>query len=179
MGTDLEENPFEAEFNAEYDDEDDEEEEDDLDFISPPPVDPGFAVLNSSLPEQLPEQHHLTSYVSAKRSGAREKKQGKTKWHFGIRSRSPPMEVMLEIYKTLRTLGMEWKEKKNLGGLGGLKARGARSGAAVERNRELDGTGEVDLKAASSIYFVETRARVQDVVVSSLSYLLMLVESIL
>ncbi|KAF9055663.1 kinase-like domain-containing protein [Panaeolus papilionaceus] len=165
VGTDLEENPFEAEFNAEYDDEDDEEEEDDLDFISPPPVDPGFAVLNSSLPEQLPEQHHLTSYVSAKRSGAREKKQGKTKWHFGIRSRSPPMEVMLEIYKTLRTLGMEWKEKKNLGGLGGLKARGARSGAAVERNRELDGTGEVDLKAASSIYFVETRARVQDVVV--------------
>ncbi|KAF4611991.1 hypothetical protein D9613_004448 [Agrocybe pediades] len=105
----LEENPFEAEFNAEY--ESDPEEE--LDFTYPPPpppmpIDPNeppkFAVLNSSLPDQLLEP----------------------KWHFGIRSRSPPMEVMLEIYRTLRTLGMEWKEKKNLGGLGGAKAREAR-----------------------------------------------------
>ncbi|KAF8167198.1 snf 1 [Crassisporium funariophilum] len=173
VGTDLEENPFEAEFNAEYDDE--EPSSDELDFISPQPsavtnTEPGapnFAVLNSSLPEQGPEQHHLTSYFSAKRSGApKEKKQHKTKWHFGIRSRSPPMEVMLEIYRTLKTLGMEWKEKKNLGGLGGLRAKAARErGALVERARELDGGGGVDLKAASSIYFVETRARVQDVVV--------------
>ena len=160
---DLEENPFEAEFNAEYADEE-EAEDDDLDFISPPETGTNFAVLNSSLPEQLPEQHHLTSYASAKRSGAKEKKQHKTKWHFGIRSRSPPMEVMLEIYRTLKTLGMEWKEKKNLGGLGGLKARGGK-GMNVERVRELDGGGGVDLKAASSIYFVETRARVEDVVV--------------
>ena len=158
---DLEENPFETEFNAEYAD-GEEAEDDELDFISPPES-THFAVLNSSLPEQLPEQHHLTSYASAKRSGAKEKKQHKTKWHFGIRSRSPPMEVMLEIYRTLKTLGMEWKEKKNLGGLGGLKARG--KGMNVERVKELDGGGGVDLKAASSIYFVETRARVQDVVV--------------
>ena len=167
---DLEENPFEAEFNAEYADEE-EAEDDDLDFISPPETGTNFAVLNSSLPEQLPEQHHLTSYASAKRSGAKEKKQHKTKWHFGIRSRSPPMEVMLEIYRTLKTLGMEWKEKKNLGGLGGLKARGGK-GMNVERVRELDGGGGVDLKAASSIYFVETRARVQDVVVCISFYLL-------
>ena len=173
---DLEENPFEAEFNAEYADADAEEAEDDDeldDFISPPETGTNFAVLNSSLPEQLPEQHHLTSYASAKRSGAKEKKQHKTKWHFGIRSRSPPMEVMLEIYRTLKTLGMEWKEKKNLGGLGGLKARsGNNGGMNVERVRELDGGGGVDLKAASSIYFVETRARVQDVVVCISFYLL-------
>jgi len=101
--------------------------------------------------------------MSAKRSGVREKKV-RTKWHFGIRSRSPPMEVMLEIYRTLKTLGMEWKEKRNLGGLGGIppKRRGA-----IERARELDGSGYVDLKAAAGIYFVETRARVQDVIVSS------------
>lgn len=101
--------------------------------------------------------------MSAKRSGVREKKV-RTKWHFGIRSRSPPMEVMLEIYRTLKTLGMEWKEKRNLGGLGGIppKRRGS-----IERARELDGSGYVDLKAAAGIYFVETRARVQDVIVSS------------
>jgi carbon catabolite-derepressing protein kinase len=167
---DLEENPFEAEFNAEYADGEDVED-DELDFISPPPeTGTNFAVLNSSLPEQLPEQHHLTSYVSAKRSGAKEKKQHKTKWHFGIRSRSPPMEVMLEIYRTLKTLGMEWKEKKNLGGLGGLKAKVSKGGMSVERARELDGGGGVDLRAASSIYFVETRARVQDVVVCILFF---------
>ncbi|KAF8225164.1 Pkinase-domain-containing protein [Tricholoma matsutake] len=170
-GPDLEENPFEAEFNSEFDD-DDDLEDDGFDFMplqsgiddANPDV-PTFAVLNSSLPEQLPEQHHLTSYVSAKRSGAggREKKQHKTKWHFGIRSRSPPMEVMLEIYRTLKALGMEWKEKKNLGGLGGVR-RGA-SSAGIERVRDLDGEGVVDLKAAAGVYFVETRARVQDVVV--------------
>lgn len=78
------------------------------------------------------------------------------------------MEVMLEIYRTLKTLGMEWKEKENLGGLGASallqdKRNGDR--AKIERAREYD--GYVDLRAASSIYFIETRARVQDVVVSS------------
>jgi carbon catabolite-derepressing protein kinase len=164
-GNEAEDNPFEAEFNADYDEEDDGE----LDFMTPP-IDPDnqhantFAVLNSSLPQQGPEQHHLASYVSAKRSGAgSSKERRRTKWHFGIRSRSPPMEVMLEIYRTLKTLGMEWKEKKNLGGLGGPRAR--RGSVAIERAREYDGNGYVDLKAASSIYFVETRARIQDVVV--------------
>jgi carbon catabolite-derepressing protein kinase len=102
--------------------------------------------------------------MSAKRSGAREKKY-RTKWHFGIRSRSPPMEVMLEIYRTLKALGMEWKEKRNLGGLGGIPPKRRGSGT-IERARELDGSGYVDLKAAAGIYFVETRARVQDVIVS-------------
>jgi len=171
-GGDLEENPFEAEFNNEFDD-DDDLDDDGLDFMplqtgtdDANPDIPTFAVLNSSLPEQLPEQHHLTSYVSAKRSGAggREKRQHKTKWHFGIRSRSPPMEVMLEIYRTLKTLNMEWKEKKNLGGLGGVRRRG-NGGVGIERARDLDGEGVVDLKAAAGVYFVETRARVQDVVV--------------
>ncbi|KAJ3574349.1 hypothetical protein NP233_g1835 [Leucocoprinus birnbaumii] len=165
-GNDAEDNPFEAEFNGDYDETDSPE----YDFMSPP-IDPDnphantFAVLDSSLPVQLPEQHHLASYASAKRSGAtngKEKRQ-RTKWHFGIRSRSPPMEVMLEIYRTLKALGMEWKEKRNLGGLGGVKAR--RGSVSIERAREYDGNGYVDLKAASGIYFVETRARIQDVVV--------------
>jgi len=75
------------------------------------------------------------------------------------------MEVMLEIYRTLKALGMEWKEKKNLGGLGGVAPGGKRSDGRIERAREWDGSGHVDLKAAAGIYFVETRARVQDVVV--------------
>jgi carbon catabolite-derepressing protein kinase len=163
----MEDNPFEADF-MDYEDEID----DGIDFSIPSPEGNTFAVLNSSLPEQLPEQHHLTSYASAKRSfpTVKEKKQHRTKWHFGIRSRSPPMEVMLEIYRTLKTLGMEWKEKKDLGGLGGVRRqkdkRKSGDRARIERSRDLDGGDYVDMKAASSIYFIETRARVQDVVVS-------------
>ncbi|KAH9950975.1 snf 1 [Amylocystis lapponica] len=161
-GTDLEENPFDSEFNG-YDEDD---LDDGLDFSTPQNESESnnFAVLNSSLPEQLPEQHHLASYASAKRSWpVKEKKQHRTKWHFGIRSRSPPMEVMLEIYRTLKTLGMEWKEKKDLGGLGGVRQRTSEK-IKIDRARDYDG-GYVDLRAASSVYFIETRARVQDVVV--------------
>ncbi|KAI0803233.1 CAMK/CAMKL/AMPK protein kinase [Irpex lacteus] len=159
-GTELEENPFDNEF-TEYDEDDD----DGLDFSTPQnEIENTFAVLNSSLPDQLPEQHHLASYVTAKRQWpVKEKKQHRTKWHFGIRSRSPPMEVMLEIYRTLKALGMEWKEKGDLGGLGGVhRSRDRAERAKIERARDLD---YVDLRVASAIYFIETRARVQDVVV--------------
>lgn len=168
-GGDLEENPFDSEFiYYDDDDEDDDDLDDGLDFSTPQnEAESNFAVLNSSLPDQLPEPHHLASYASARRWPVREKKQHRTKWHFGIRSRSPPMEVMLEIYRTLKALGMEWKEKKDLGGLGGVKAANARDkrNGRMERAREYDGGGYVDLRAASSIYFIETRARVEDVVV--------------
>jgi carbon catabolite-derepressing protein kinase len=174
-GGDVEVNPFESEFNG-YDD----EEDDEFDFSTPTPDEReqehnNFAVLNSSLPDQFPEQHHLASYASARRAWpvAKEKKQHRTKWHFGIRSRSPPMEVMLEIYRTLKTLGMEWREKKNLGGLGSgsIHLNGNHGGrrrnghGKIERVREYDGGGHVDLKAAASVYFIETRVRVQDIVV--------------
>lgn len=77
------------------------------------------------------------------------------------------MEVMLEIYRTLKALGMEWKEKRNLGGLGGLAGQRQREDGKIERATEWDGSGYVDLKAAAGVYFVETRARVQNVVVSA------------
>jgi carbon catabolite-derepressing protein kinase len=41
--------------------------------------------------------------------------------------------------------------------------RGA--GVGIERLREFDGGGGVDLKAAAGVYFAEMRARIQDVVV--------------
>jgi len=176
-------NPFESEFNG-YDD----EEEDEFDFGAPPREEReqehnNFAVLNSSLPDQFPEPHHLASYASARRAwpAVKEKKQHRTKWHFGIRSRSPPMEVMLEIYRTLKALGVEWREKKNLGGLGSGSihqighpgGRRKNGHGKIERAREYDGGGHVDLKVAASVYFVEARVRVQDVVVSLFPFLAM------
>lgn len=83
------------------------------------------------------------------------------------------MEVMSAIYGSLKSLGMEWKEKRDLGGLCASHARarehaGASERAHIERAREWDGHGHgnrVDLRAASSIYFVETRARHDDTIV--------------
>ncbi|KAJ6604991.1 kinase-like domain-containing protein [Mycena sp. CBHHK59/15] len=78
------------------------------------------------------------------------------RWHFGIRSRSSPMEVMLEIYKTLSSMGMEWKEKRSLGSLGR---------ASVGRDDYGDEKSDENMRAAAGIFCIETRARVQDIVV--------------
>ncbi|KAF8995593.1 KA1 domain/Ssp2 C-terminal domain-containing protein, partial [Cyathus striatus] len=98
----------------------------------------------------------------------KEKRQHKIKWHFGIGSRSPRMEVMLEIYRTLKVLGMEWKEKGDLGGLRGVRPTSPSSPSPHDKtvlNRDLDDSGGVDMTKAAVIYFVETQRRVQDVVV--------------
>lgn len=98
------------------------------------------------------------------------------------------MEVMLEIYRTLNALEMEWKEKRFLGGLGGKRTNHERT--MIEREPKMDGpsapmgvgrggeagggkgvagaSGDFDEKVASSIYYVEARARVDNVVVSGL-----------
>jgi carbon catabolite-derepressing protein kinase len=65
-------------------------------------------------------------------------------------------------------LGVGWKENKNLRDLGGLRAKLSKGCTYLEGNRDLDGGGGVDLKAASSTYFVETRVRVQGVLVCPL-----------
>ncbi|KAK1236641.1 Protein kinase [Marasmius sp. AFHP31] len=189
---DLEVNPFEQEFiSGEPEELDDDDIEEDLDLDGDTAGQgqqnyngDGFAVLNSSLPDThdgAPNGHSHSSQSDSSRrgrgNGSSNPTVARTKWHFGIRSRSPPMEIMLEIYKTLKVLGMEWKEKKNLGGLGGVKTRlvpddsgdsDAPSGQRkmkLERVKRLDGSGDVDLRAAAEIYAVETRARVQNVVV--------------
>ncbi|KAI8071438.1 kinase-like domain-containing protein [Gongronella butleri] len=43
--------------------------------------------------------------AAPKRSG---KHTSRSKWHFGIRSKCPAWEVMLEIYRSLKNVGMEW-----------------------------------------------------------------------
>ena len=65
------------------------------------------------------------------------------------------MEVMLEIYQTLKALGMEWKEKGGQWGLGGDGERGEDEEDEHKWSKE-----------ALDIYFVETRCRIREVVVS-------------
>ncbi|CAE7055606.1 unnamed protein product [Rhizoctonia solani] len=122
-----------------------------------------IAVLDSSLPvgQTDPDVHHLTSYAEAHANAQSQEQmraartanpttdiRKKSKWHFGIRSRSPPMEVMLELYNTLKALGWEWREKPNLG-----------TKKAHEPGEEADPRDESD------IFFLETRCRINDVVI--------------
>ncbi|CAE6404422.1 unnamed protein product [Rhizoctonia solani] len=122
-----------------------------------------IAVLDSSLPvgHPDPDAHHLKSYAEAHATAQSQEQMRtahaanpateilkKTKWHFGIRSRSPPMEVMLELYNTLKSLGWEWREKPNLG-----------------REKALAPGEEADPREGSDIFFLETRCRINDVVI--------------
>lgn len=154
-GGDLEVDPF---------DESSTDDDDGIDWEPPQPQESHFAVLPSSLPGNAPV---LTSSHTPYSLPSRDKKPKNPKWHFGIRSRNPRMEVMLEIYRTLQALGMEWKEKMSLGGLGGVRPLTEK--LKIERRHDMDGKSldqpPLDLKAASSVYFVETRARTDDVVV--------------
>lgn len=171
-GADADANPFDRSFgDDELEDEDEDVDDDDgIDWEPQRPHESHFAVLYSSLPGPAvppppPGRHGRPS------PGGREKR--KPRWHFGIRSRSPPMEVMLEIYRTLSVLEMEWKEKKLLGGLGDKFTNHERM--IIQRRPEMDGRinegdGPLDEKAAASIYYIEARARVDDVVVSKIIF---------
>ncbi|KAJ1956392.1 Protein kinase, partial [Dispira parvispora] len=65
------------------------------------PVSVPIPVVPSSRPNPHGDGLQPTSTSKASRRPPR--------WHFGIRSRNPPREIMEEIYKTLRALGIQWK----------------------------------------------------------------------
>lgn len=162
-GGSAEPNPFEGavaeddeedEEDEDYEDGDEEDEGSEFEFAEES-AKPTFAVLHTSLPG------HADSPVGTPAGGVRpmlsskpasspvpKERKSKLRWHYGIRSRSPPLEVMLEIYDTLAHLGFQWREKK---GPWGMKA--------PKSIHELN----------DSIYYVETRCRVRDVVVRSLA----------
>ncbi|GAA5980519.1 hypothetical protein JCM10908_001677 [Rhodotorula pacifica] len=113
--------------------------------------------------------HHSSSTNTAKRLRQR--------WHFGIRSRSEPMEVMLEIYRTLKALKMEWRTRGDesekeyeLAGADGVtvvkegkeKSRDRPEESDKKRRRREE---EERVKKAQELYFVETRCRMDDVMV--------------
>ncbi|WVQ83879.1 hypothetical protein IAT38_006023 [Cryptococcus sp. DSM 104549] len=110
-----------------------------------------------------------------------DKSMSKPKWHFGIRSRSPPMEVMLEIYRTLNVLGMQWRRKDvAFPDIGGAPSGGyseevealmedleGKMGERPQMGRKPPSKKEAQAqeKAAQGLYHVETRARYGDVMV--------------
>ncbi|KAL1914652.1 uncharacterized protein VTP21DRAFT_8063 [Calcarisporiella thermophila] len=84
----------------------------------PPVTHPDHAPAHiSTSTAQKPPSHHpsssssnahgLNSSAATPTTSRRHK--SRPRWHFGIRSRSPPLEVMLEIYRALKKVGFEWK----------------------------------------------------------------------
>ncbi|KAJ1870313.1 Protein kinase [Coemansia sp. RSA 990] len=56
--------------------------------------------------ESTPQRETIARKPTVTRKRA---KLTRTRWHFGIRSRSPPADVMAEVYRALRQLEMTWK----------------------------------------------------------------------
>ena len=66
------------------------------------------------LPSSLPSIHKASMMQHGSENQLKitpvSTKKLKTKWHFGIRSRSYPLDVMGEIYRALKNLGAEWSK---------------------------------------------------------------------
>ncbi|ORX33523.1 putative SNF1A/AMP-activated protein kinase [Kockovaella imperatae] len=150
-----------------------------------------FGVLDTSLPghstPQTDDKHQQELAERAARAlldpPPRTKPIARPKWHFGIRSRSPPMEVMLEIYKVLNSLGMQWRRKEGIAMPEvGLPPPGGypedvinaieqwteeHDGVAPVMGKRPPGKKEASVqdKAAQGLYLVETRAQYGDIMV--------------
>jgi carbon catabolite-derepressing protein kinase len=86
------------------------------------------------------------------------------------------MEVMHEIYKTLQTLGMEWKRKPGYAGPWDEYGRPIETPAQAQANKELSSSTRKEKKQrekqqeeknSQALFFVETRCRIGDVIVSA------------
>lgn len=67
-----------------------------------------ISILTSSLPQMHRANMLAQGLPTASKISPLVTKKSKTRWHFGIRSRSYPLDVMGEIYIALKNLGAEW-----------------------------------------------------------------------
>lgn len=131
--------------------------------------------------QQQQQQRTSSPGPNAALQAASAGKKSKIRWHFGIRSRSEPLEVMLEIYRTLKTLGFEWKHKEPektinmqdyddfanefIGGGGAHHGRNNDMNGAEDAKKRKRREEEEFLKKAQALFFIETRCRLDDVMV--------------
>lgn len=59
------------------------------------------------LANQPAPQATASSGVTLQTKAKKHKK--KSKWHFGIRSRGSPKKIMMELYKAMKNIDLEWK----------------------------------------------------------------------
>ncbi len=109
----------------------------------------GYGVSTPALPAATTAQIH---------------KKPRSRWHFGIRSRSPPMEIMLELYRTLQSLGMEWRAKAVAipSKSDGNDTNHAHDDEAKDKEHAGSGSGA---NKGEELFFLETRWKVGHVLV--------------
>lgn len=67
-----------------------------------------IAVLPSSLPAYHRANMMAHGPATLRKLNPISSRKSKTRWHFGIRSKSYPLDVMGELYRALKNLGAEW-----------------------------------------------------------------------
>lgn len=115
-------------------------------------------------PQSLGSDGHHAPPPPQRAPSTKTPKKSALKWHFGIRSRSPPMEVMHEIYKTLQVLGWEWKRKQAFEGPWDEDGRPLRAGYPSDKEKRAK-EKQIEEKQNQGLFFVETRCKIQDTVV--------------
>lgn len=148
---------------------DDDDDEDDLEPATPGQS--GIAILEPSIPSVRAKEAeaHAASMPAATPAAAptpapaTAPKRPRSRWHFGIRSRSPPMEIMLELYRTLQVLGMEWRAKSPPPSA----TKTAETNGALDESatHEGGGAGGVEGGNTDELFFIETRWKVQNIIV--------------
>lgn len=71
---------------------------------APPPQEKNATLIN----DQRNNGSNVHESVNSTVLQSQKSKPSKSKWHFGIRSKSPPLHIMLELYKALKRLGILW-----------------------------------------------------------------------
>ncbi|UZJ57030.1 hypothetical protein CBS101457_006350 [Exobasidium rhododendri] len=134
----------------------------------------GIAILESSIPGMRADQTPMSEIVplpaTSSSTTTTSSKRARNRWHFGIRSRSPPMEIMLELYRTLQVLGMEWRAKPTKDKEERSKGEDSSNNGnnSSSSNNKGEGGNEKKDDATSSgeeLYFIETRWKVEEVIV--------------
>lgn len=118
----------------------------------------GIAILEPSIPGMRPDQTPSSEVVPTPSTTS--SKRARNRWHFGIRSRSPPMEIMLELYRTLQVLGMEWRAKP-----ADTKQQKEDEGSEGKEKEGADRKHQDDQEPGEELYFLETRWKVDEVIV--------------
>ncbi|KDN35680.1 Pkinase-domain-containing protein [Tilletiaria anomala UBC 951] len=137
-------------------------DDDDLDEVQR--VQTGIALLESSIPGS--ESFVGDAKDSAVPLPTPQPKKARSKWHFGIRSRSPPMEIMLELYRTLQVLGMEWRLRPELEQTKRKEGKEEQQGQQKGGQRQQQHSGGYDdATKAQELFFLETRWNVGNVLV--------------
>ncbi|PWN31029.1 Pkinase-domain-containing protein [Jaminaea rosea] len=157
---------------------------DDEDLDQPPEVavPSGISILETSLPAKRPWAAKTQSGDAAAGgqasapppAAAAATRRSRPRWHFGIRSRSPPMEIIMELYRTLEALGMEWRVKKaprtarqgeDVSQQGQQQPNTDTQAAAGESSSKETGSDNALPGASTELFFIETRWRVENVIV--------------